>query len=105
MNIPHADERNDHPDKLYRVHVRSYGPPSAEAFEYFESNVSGEEFYYPVAHRTYRSLSAAQSRASLLRFNGADAVVIAASPEWRLHETKDEKIARLEAEVAEMKRF
>ncbi|MGO2360649.1 MAG: hypothetical protein ACTH6N_05910 [Brachybacterium tyrofermentans] len=96
---------NDHPTRLYRVNVTGYHAPHPGAIEAFEQRFPGEDFFTPSVSRTYRSLSGARDRVSLLDYNGVAAEVVMADIEWRLHETKDEKIARLEAEIAEMKRF
>lgn len=96
---------NDHPRRLYRVNVTGLHAPRPGAIEAFEQRFPGEDFFAPSANRTYRSLSGARDRASLLDYNGVAAEVIVADVEWKAHETKDQKIARLEAEIAEMKRF
>lgn len=93
---------NDHPKKLYRIHVVGYHEPRPGALEAFADRFPGREFFHPSANRTYRSRSGALDRVALLDFNGVDAVVVEADPEWKVHETKEEKIARLEARVAEL---
>lgn len=90
---------NDHPTRLYRVNVTGFHLPQEGALDDFEGRFPGMKFFYPSTKRTYRSLSGARDRVSLLDYNGVDAEVVVADVEWRPHETKDEKIARLEAEV------
>lgn len=93
---------NDHPTKLYRIHVTGYHAPREGALEAFAERFPDREFFAPSATRIYRSLSAARDRAALLDFNGVAAVVVEADVDWRLQETKDAKIVRLEARIAEL---
>ena len=104
MNIDDTAHLNDHPDTFYRVHLTGKDmAPSAEALAQFGTQFPGEDFFYPTSNRTYRSLSAAQERAALLRFNGRGAVVVKAACDWTVHETKDQELARLRAEVARLR--
>lgn len=98
---------DDLPKKLYRVRVLRVGvvPDVAlEAFaERFPDAHADGRFFYPKSDRVYLSRSGALERAGLLRFNGVVCEVVECSPVWRVSELASEKLARLEAENAELR--
>lgn len=95
------------PEKLYMVRILKYGvvPDFAlEAFaERFPDAHAEGRFFYPSVDRVYRSLSGAQARADLLRFNGVWCEVVETTTGWRKHETRKEYVARLERENAQLR--
>lgn len=98
---------DDLPKKLYRVRVLRVGVVPDVALEAFaerfpDAHAEGR-FFYPKADRVYLSRSGALERAELLRFNGVWCEVVECSPVWRLSESVSEKLARLEAENAELR--
>lgn len=60
------------------------------------------EFFWPTLSRVYRSRSGARDRLSLFETYGARGHLVRATPSWEPVESKDAKIARLEARVAEL---
>lgn len=97
----------DLPKKLYRVRVLRVGVVPDVALEAFaerfpDAHAEGR-FFYPKTDRIYLSKSGAMDRAELLRFNGVWCEVVECSPEWHLSESVGEKLARLEAENADLR--
>lgn len=93
----------DLPEKLYALEVTLAGPVPDATLSAFEDQHPGESFYYPSTRRVYRSVSAARARADLLRDCGCEVTVYECTPDWAVCETKQERIARLEAENAELR--
>ncbi|MCT1367207.1 hypothetical protein [Kocuria sp. HSID16901] len=95
---------SDLPDRLYKVEVIGGGPVPERTLANFAARYPEQkEFFYPSARRVYRSVSAARARADLLRDCGCDVTVYECTPDWAVCETKQERIARLEAENAELR--
>ena len=61
-----------------------------------------QEFYWPTLSKVYRSRSGARDRLALFESYGAKGHLVRAVPQWDPVETKDQKITRLEACVAEL---
>lgn len=95
------------PRKLYTVRVLGYGEIPREALRNFATLHPEEfragKFWFPRNNVIYRSLSGAKGRAGMLAFNGVSCEVVECTPDWRVHETQREKLARLEAENAALR--
>ena len=63
---------------------------------------AGQEFFWPTVSRVYRSRSGARGRLSIFESYGARGRLVRTTPQWAPAETKDQKIARLEARLAEL---
>ncbi|MGO2819473.1 MAG: hypothetical protein ACTIA5_01640 [Brachybacterium tyrofermentans] len=98
------------PEQLWAIEI-TYLPsfPYEGAVERFfahqrERGIPDEdiEFFWPTLSRVYRSRSGARDRLALFESYGAEGHLVRATPVWEQVETKDQKIARLEARVEQL---
>ena len=113
-DVPHTDDTQilvgSIPTQLWAVEI-TYLPPfpneDAVARWFDQLTERGipedeQEFYWPTLSKIYRSRSGARERLALFESYGARGHLVTATPNWHPAETKDQKIARLEARVAEL---